>query len=72
MSKQEIKLSFHRDAPRQYPTGYWYAEASFDNSPDYDGVGATPLDAMTELAEQMYAKYLRDKWRENVRTQSED
>lgn len=45
----EIRLSFHQDSPDMYPQGYWYAASSNG----YDGDGATLLNAMTDLAEQM-------------------
>jgi len=49
-----IRLSFHRDDSRLYPTGYWVAEADADGSIQFDGDGLTPLDAMMALAKQMH------------------
>lgn len=55
MRDLEIKLTFHTDSPVQYPAGYWLAEAGKRHGrADWDGVGATPLDAMTSLARQMH------------------
>lgn len=51
----EIKLTFHTDSSSKYPVGYWVAEAGEKGRrADWDGVGATPLDAVMSLAKQMH------------------
>lgn len=53
-ARLEIRLTFHRDGSAGWPHGYWVASADADGSPEYDGSGATPLDAVMQLAEQMH------------------
>lgn len=47
-----MELSFDPDPSRgtRFPQGYWYARTS-DHG--HDAVGATPLDAMAALVEEM-------------------
>jgi hypothetical protein len=54
MTELSIALSFHQDGSREYSTGYWVATAGTDNSPEYDAVGLTPVDAAMALARVLY------------------
>lgn len=57
----EIKLTFHTDdTSARYPTGYWAAQAApVGGTVDWDGAGATPLDATMDLAKQMHRALAR-------------
>ena len=45
---------FDDDQSTKYKTGYWIASADNASSPCFDGVGITPLDAMMQMARQMF------------------
>ena len=52
----EFRLNFDPKPSRQYPNGYWYCFAE----PGFDGVGATPIDAMGSCLMEMSRALLKD------------
>jgi hypothetical protein len=57
----KITLEFDSKPSQQYPTGYWYALASTNGSPDLDEDGATPLESVINLAAAIYEEWSDQK-----------